>query len=80
MTLAEATRIRIKELIVSNKMNINMLATKSGINESTLRSILNASTEHPKNITIYYICLGLGITLSQFYDSELFSQDNINDD
>ena len=40
MTLLEATRKRIDELCKINNMNINQLAIASGINPSTIRSIL----------------------------------------
>lgn len=42
MTLLEATRKRIDELCKLNNMNINQLAIASGINPSTIRSILKS--------------------------------------
>ena len=72
MTLLEATRYRIKELCYEHNMNINQLAIASGINPSTIRSVFKVISRSPSTETIYYICIGFGITLKDFYDSNLF--------
>ena len=69
---------RIQELCEEKGMNINQLGTQAGINPSTIRSIIKKRCESPKAETVHYICIGFGITLREFYDSELF--DNIIDD
>ena len=74
MTLLDATRKRIDELCKSNNMNINQLAIASGINPSTIRSIFKVITKSPSSETIYYICIGFGISLKDFYDSPLFEE------
>ena len=74
MTLLEATRKRIDELCKLNNMNINQLAIASGINPSTIRSIFKIITKSPSSETIYYICIGFGISLKDFYDSPLFEE------
>lgn len=79
MTLLEATRVRIKELCKENNMNINQLAIASGINPSTIRSVFKLITRAPSSETIYYICIGFGITLKDFYDSKLFYELDDND-
>ena len=78
MTLLEATRKRIDELCKVNNMNINQLAIASGINPSTIRSIFKVIKNAPSSDTIYYICIGFGISIRDFYDSELF--DDLDDD
>lgn len=79
MTLLEASQKRITELCEKNKMNINQLAMAAGINPSTIRSIFKVITKSPSSETIYYICIGFGITLREFYDSELFENLDDND-
>ena len=79
MNLLEATRKRIKELCKLKNMNINKLAIASGINPSTIRSIFKVITKSPSSETIYYICLGFGISLKEFYDSPLFYELDDND-
>ena len=51
-------------------MNVNQLATRAGINPSTVRSVLKERCKSPKAETVYYICLGLGISMDEFYNSE----------
>ncbi len=72
MTLLDATRKRIDELCKINNMNINQLTIASGINPSTIRSIFKVIRKAPSSDTIYYICIGFGISIKDFYDSELF--------
>ena len=79
MTLLEATRQRINELCILNNMNINQLAIASGINPSTIRSIFKVLKKAPSSETIYYICIGFGITIKDFYDSKLFNELDDND-
>lgn len=78
MTLLEATRKRIDELCKVNNMNINKLAIASGINPSTIRSIFKVIKKAPASDTIYYICIGFGISIKDFYDSKLF--EDLDDD
>ncbi len=79
MTLLEATRKRINELCNANNMNINQLAIASGINPSTIRSIFKVIKKAPSSDTIYYICIGFGISIKDFYDSKLFDDLDDND-
>ncbi len=72
MTLLEAIRCRITELCEERNMNINQLAIASGINQSTIRSIYKFISKGPSTDTIHYICIGFGITLKDFFDSNLF--------
>ena len=76
MTLLEATQKRITELCQIN--NINQLAIASGINPSTIRSIFKVIKKAPSSDTIYYICIGFGISIKDFYDSKLF--EDLDDD
>lgn len=78
MTLLEATRQRINELCILNNMNINQLAIASGINPSTIRSIFKVVKKAPSSETIYYICIGFGISIKDFYNSKFF--DDLDDD
>ena len=77
MTLAEALKRRIAELCAENNFTVNKLCTLSGLTHSTIASFLSSKTKVPKIDTIYYISLGFGLSLSEFFDSPLF--DNIDD-
>ena len=78
MTLLDATRNRIKELCKMNNMNINQLSIASGINPSTIRSIFKFIKKAPWSEIIYYICIGFGISIKEFYNSKFF--DDLDDD
>jgi len=48
-------------------MTINKLATLSGLTQSTLNSIIHGKSKRPTLATIYKVCIGLDITLAQFF-------------
>lgn len=77
MELSNAIRKRIINLCEAKNMNVNQLAIMSGINPSTIRSIMKSRCKTPIAQTIYYLCIGFGITMKDFYDSELF--ENLED-
>lgn len=79
MTLLEATQRRINELCIENNMNINQLAIASGLNPSTIHSIFKFISRAPSSETIYYICIGFGISIKDFYDSKFFDELDDND-
>lgn len=70
---------RILDLCKEKNMNINQLGTQAGINPSTIRSIIKKRCVSPKAETVHYICIGFGISLKEFYDSELFENVIDND-
>lgn len=81
MTLSQAIIQRIQNLLNTNSniQNYHQLATKAGLNESVIRAILSGETKNPSTETIYFISLAFGITISEFYNDELFNIDNIED-
>lgn len=80
MTFADAISARILELLEKNEIKVTKLATNAGINESTIRSLLNKSTNCPNTLTLHYICIGFGIHISEFFQFELFDENNLIDD
>ena len=79
MTLAEAIKKRIENLCKEKNMNINKLAISSGINPATIRSTLKKTFSNPNTATLYYICIGLDISMTEFFDDKLFDIENIYD-
>ena len=77
MELSNAIRKRIINLCEEKNMHANQLAIMSGINPSTIRSIIKSRCKTPTVQTIYYLCIGFGISLKDFYDSKLF--ENLED-
>ena len=78
MPFINAVDCRILELCRSNHLSINGLANRAGMPPSTVASILNEKSRNPGELTIFKICIGFGISMAQFYASELFNVENID--
>ena len=72
MKLNDATREKITKIIQERNITINKLASMSCLTQSTVDSLVNGKSKNPKLLTIVRICDGLGISLSEFFDDELF--------
>lgn len=72
MQLNQALRLRILELCREHDLTPSGLCDVSGINWSTLDNILGGRNRSATVSTIQKLCDGLGINLSDFFDSELF--------
>ena len=57
------------------RIAINALASSSGVAPSTVYSMLNAKSQNPGVVSLQKLCDGLGISLREFFDDDLF--DNI---
>ncbi len=73
MTAQEAVRNRILQLCGENNITINKLATLAALPPSSVKNILYGKSQNPKLLTIKLICDGLGITLSEFFDTNDFN-------
>jgi len=67
-----AVKNRILELCQQKHITINKLATEAGMTPSTLKSILYGNSKNPGIVTIKLLCDGLGISLNQFFDADVF--------
>lgn len=67
-----AVRNRILELCKKENLALNALANISGIPPSTLKGIVYDTSMNPGIVTIKKICDGLGISLPDFFDTEVF--------
>ena len=67
-----AVRARIFELCEEKKMAIYKLSVLSGVAPSTIKNILYGKSRNPGIVTLKMICDGFGITLEDFFDSDLF--------
>lgn len=63
---------RINHFLLEKNLSINQLALISFMPQSTLESIMNAKTANPQFLTILKICYGLNISLSEFFDDDIF--------
>ena len=74
MIVGEAVRKRILELCDQRKITVNKLCTISGITQSTVNNIISGRNNSVTVSTIKKLCDGLGISIQEFFDSELFDE------
>ena len=72
MTICEATSYRIAELCKQKNVSGYYVSYKAGMPSSTYKSIVNGKSKNPGIVNINKIAEGLGVTIREFYDSELF--------
>lgn len=63
---------RILYLCEEKRITINKLATESGVAPSTIKNILYGKSQNPGIVTLKMLCDGLGITLTEFFNTEEF--------
>lgn len=73
MNTRETVATRIEELCKERNITINGLSYISGVSNSTIRGVFYNRSKNPGVVTIKKLCDGLGITLAQFFDTELFN-------
>jgi len=67
-----AVKNRINQLCNEKNMSINKLATEAAVPPSTLKNILYGKSVNPGIVTIKMLCDGLGISLTEFFETEEF--------
>ncbi len=79
MKLNEAVAHRIKELCKEHGITQYQLYLKTGVPQSTLSTIMKCAYPSMKLRIIYEICDGLEINLKDFFDSDVFNRENIEE-
>ena len=72
MNIGEAVKERILELCREQDISINKLSSMSGVTQSTVNNIISGRNRSTTISTIKKLCDGLGITIEDFFHSELF--------
>ena len=72
MNIGEAVRDRIVELCSEKDISINKLCSISGVTQSTVNNIVSGRNRSATVSTIKKLCDGLGITIQDFFKSDLF--------
>lgn len=73
MTIGEAVRQRILQLCQERNISVNKLSSISGVTQSTVNNIVGGRNNSATVSTIKKLCDGLGITIEEFFGSELFA-------
>ena len=63
---------RLLMLCEEKRMSIHRLAMESAVPPSTVKNILYGKSQNPGIVTIKMLCDGLGISLTEFFDTEEF--------
>ena len=74
MTIGEAVRQRIIQLCQERNITVNKLSGISGVTQSTVNNIVSGRNNSATISTIKKLCDGLGITIDEFFHSELFAE------
>ena len=77
MQLNEAVSARLKEILRERNMTQYQLYMKSGVPKSSIGNIVNCAYDSVKLRVIHEICQGLEINISDFFDSPLFDETNL---
>ena len=73
MDIKDAIVIRIKELCKQKGIKYNTLATDSGVTPSTVYSLLDENRRDIGVVVLKKLCDGLDISISNFFNSDIFS-------
>ncbi len=73
-----AVALRITQLLKEKNMTQYRLAMNSGITHSTLKNIIHETVKDNLLSTVILIASGFDMTVSEFLDSPLFLEENLN--
>ena len=77
MQLNEAVSIRLQELMEERNMTAYQLYIKSGLPKSSIGNIINCTYPSVKLRVLHEVCQGLDISITEFFQSVLFQEDNL---
>lgn len=72
MNISQAVAERILELCRERDITVNKLSTLSGVTQSTVNDIVNHRAKNIGIVTIKKLCDGLDMTITDFFDTDLF--------
>ena len=77
MKLNEAVSRRTNELLAERGMTQYQLYMKTGVPKSTISNVMNCSYDSVRLRIIHEMCQGLGISITEFFESPLFDENNL---
>ena len=80
MTLNQAFAIRVRQILKEKKMTQYRLEQNTGIYHSTMTSILGNKTKASNFKNIALIIRELGVTVQEFFNSDVFDFKNLDID
>lgn len=73
MNISRAISLKLLKIIREKDITVNKLANICCLTQSTVDSLLNGKSKNPKLLTIVRICDGLNLSMTEFFDDELFN-------
>ncbi len=67
-----AVKTRLIKLCEEKRLSIHKLAMESAVPPSTIKNILYGKSQNPGVVTLKMLCDGMGISLLEFFDDEIF--------
>ncbi len=77
MKLNKAFALRVRQILKEKGMTQYKLAQETGLYHSTMTDILNCKYQTPNFRNIALIIKALGLSMSEFFDSDLFDFDKL---
>ena len=78
LQLNQAVSIRLSELLREHGMTQYQLFARSGVPKSTISNIIHCSYDSVKLRIIHELCQGFSISISEFFQSPLFDEVNLD--
>lgn len=78
LQLNQAVSMRLSELLQKHGMTQYQLFAKSGVPKSTISNIIHCSYDSVKLRIIHELCQGLEISITEFFQSPLFEEMNLD--
>lgn len=72
MLIKEAIVLHLKDICKKHNICYNELAVISGVTPSTVYSLMDERRKDLSVITLKKLCDGLDITITEFFDDEIF--------
>ena len=79
MKLKDAIAKRLQYLLNNPKISQYELFKRTGIPQSTISTIKNGKADDVKLSTLFQICVGFGIELTDFFNDKILKIENIED-
>lgn len=77
--MREAVAKRLIELMEQRNLSLNGLARLAAVPPSTLKNIIYGKSKNPGVVTLKLLCDGMGISVTEFFNSPLFTELEIED-
>ena len=78
MQLNQAVSMRLSQLLQEKSMTQYQLFMKSGVPKSTINNVIRGNYTTVKLNILHELCQGLGISLSTFFTSPVFDEENLD--